>query len=179
MICRIAKNANWRRSSSKNRGFLSGTFSAMQPIMNVRAAELRARVKQFAIRVVKFVRAFPSSDATRVLGNQLLKSGTGESANYHAACRARSRAEFIAKLGVVVEEADETEHWLDLIKASEIASGAELNWLMGEAAELRAIFRASLVTARANCGRDKKPGSRSTPTHRPSHNPEILKSLNP
>src|SRR6476659_28249 len=128
--------------------------------MNVRAAELRARVKQFAIRVVKFVRALPSSDVARVIGHQLLKSGTGESANYHAACRARSRAEFIAKLGVVVEEADETEHWLDLIKEAELASGAELNWLMGEAAELRAIFNASLVTARANYERDKRSSPR-------------------
>jgi four helix bundle protein len=129
--------------------------------MNVRAAELRARVKQFAIRVVKFVRALPSGDATRVIGYQLLKSGTGESANYHAACRARSRAEFIAKLGVVVEEADETEHWLDLIKEAELAPGTELNWLISEAAELRAIFRASLVTARANYEPDKKPHPRS------------------
>ena len=148
-----------------------GTFCAVRRVMNALAAELRARVKQFAIRVVKFVRALPSSDVTRVIGYQLLKSGTGESANYHAACRARSRAEFIAKLGVVVEEADETEHWLDLIKETELVCGAELNWLIGEAAELRAIFKASLLTARENHERDKKPGPGSARTHRPSPNP--------
>ena len=113
-------------------------------------SELRTRVKRFAIRVVKFVRAFSRDIATREIGYQLLKSGTGESANYHAACRGRSRAEFIAKLGTVVEEADETEHWLDVIKQSELASGAELEWLTLEAAELRAIFKKSLKTSRTN-----------------------------
>jgi four helix bundle protein len=142
----------------------------MWPVMNVRAAELRTRVKRFAIRVVKFVRALSGSDATRLIGCQLLKSGTAESANYHAACRGRSRAEFIAKLGVVVEEADETEHWLDVLKEGELASGAELNWLTGEAAELRAIFKASLDTARTNYERDKEPRRRSTRTNPKSKN---------
>ena len=120
------------------------------------AAQLRTRVKQFAVRVVKFVSALPSSIATREIGSQLLKAGTSESANYHAACRARSRKEFIAKLGTVVEEADESEHWLDVIKQGDLAAGAELDWLVGEAGELRAIFKASLETARTNYERDNR-----------------------
>ena len=145
----------------------------MYVVMNARAAELRARVKKFAIRIVKFVRALPADDAPRLIGRQLLKSGTGESANYHAACRARSKAEFIAKLGVVVEEADETEHWLHVLNDGELASGTELKWLTGEAAELRAIFKASLDTARTNYRR-KREATRGSA--RPYLNPLILKS---
>src|SRR5262249_7908478 len=140
--------------------------------MNARAAELRARVKRFAIRIVKSVRALPYDDAARAIGYQLLKAGTGESANYHAACRGRSKKEFIAKLGTVVEEADEAEHWLDVIKQTELASGAELNWLVGEAREVRAIFKTSLSTARWNYERDE--GRRA----RKSSNPQIAKSRN-
>ena len=138
-----------------------------RPVMNTLAAQLRARVKQFAVRVVKFVGALPSSVATREIGSQPLKAGTSESANYHAACRARSRKEFIAKLGTVVEEADESEHWLDVIKQGELAAGRELDWLIGEAGELRAIFKASLETARTNYERDNPSRARN------------LKSLNP
>ena len=72
------------------------------------------------------------------------------SANYYATCRSRSRAEFVAKLGVVLEEADETEHWLDVLRFGELASGPELEWLRNESRELRAVFNASVKTARAN-----------------------------
>ena len=93
----------------------------------------------------------PSSD---VLTRQLTGSGTAESANYHAARRGRSRAEFIAKLGVAAEEADETEHWLAVIREAHIISTTmglkELDWLMDEARQLRAILVSSVKTARAN-----------------------------
>jgi four helix bundle protein len=91
--------------------------------MNERAAALRVRVKLLAVRVVRFVRGLNGDDPSREVGRQLLRAGTGESANYHAACRAHSRKEFIAKLGTVVEEADETEHWLEVIQQSQIVSG--------------------------------------------------------
>lgn len=81
---------------------------------------------------------------------QLAKSSGGISANYHACCRARSRAEFIAKLGVAVEEADESEHWLKVLIESDIGIGPELDALYNESRELRAIFKASHDTARAN-----------------------------
>src|SRR5262245_40583270 len=140
--------------------------------MNPRGAELRARVKRLEIRVVRFVRSLPSDMPTREVGYQLLKAGTGESANYHAACRGRSRAEFIAKLGTTVEEADEAEHWLDVIKGAELTTDSELTWLIGEAAELRAIFKQSLETARANNERDKLEGT----NRRQDGNPPIRKS---
>ena len=130
--------------------------------MNERAVELRVRVKRFAIRIVRFVRALGADDPSREIGRQLLRAGTGESANYHAACRARSRKEFIAKLGTVVEEADETEHWLEVIQQGKLVSGAELNWLLGEAGELGAIFRASLKTARKNYERDESRRARKS-----------------
>ena len=126
--------------------------------MNPGGRDLRARVKRFAIRIVRFVRSLPGDLATREIGYQLLKAGSGESANYHAACRGRSRAEFIAKLGTTLEEADEAEHWLDVIKGAELTAGSELKWLIGEAAELRAIFKQSLETARTNFERDKNEG---------------------
>jgi len=78
--------------------------------MNSQAEKLRQRVKHFAVRVVRFVRTLPCEPAGDAIGRQLVRSGTGVSSNYRAACRARSRAEFIAKLGIVVEEADEAEH---------------------------------------------------------------------
>jgi four helix bundle protein len=115
-----------------------------------KAQELRERVKRFAIRIVRFVRTLPAAMEAQTIGRQLLRSGTGISSNYHAAGRARSRAEFVAKLGIVVEEADETEHWLDVLYQCGIACGPELHWLKDEAAQLRAIFRKSVVTARAN-----------------------------
>ena len=78
-------------------------------------AELLQRTKQFALRVLKLVDHLPTSAAGRAIGNQLVRSGTSVGANYRAACRARSRAEFAAKIGVVAEEADESVYWLELI----------------------------------------------------------------
>jgi four helix bundle protein len=123
-----------------------------------KAQELRDRSKRFAVRVVKYVRRLPGNFDAQILGRQLLRSATSVSSNYHAASRSRSRAEFIAKLGLVVEEADETEHWLDMLDQCEIGAGAELQWLKGEAAQLRAIFRTSVATARAN---QQRPRARS------------------
>ena len=96
--------------------------------MNSRAQELRDRVKRFAIRLVRFVRTLRRDPATDAISRQLIRAGTSTSANYHATCRARSRAEFVAKLGVVLEEADETEHWLDVLFLGELASGPDLEW---------------------------------------------------
>jgi four helix bundle protein len=93
------------------------------------------------------------------MARQLVRAATGESANYRAARRGRSRAEFIAKLGVVAEEADEAEHWLTLIDEGKLLTGPaaldELAWLRGEAAELRAIFVQSVKTARNNYNRGR------------------------
>ena len=77
-------------------------------------AEMRLRTKQFAIRIVHLFRALPKTEEGRVVGRQLLRSGTSVAANYRAVCRARSKREFISKIGVVVEEADESAFWLEL-----------------------------------------------------------------
>jgi four helix bundle protein len=119
-----------------------------------KANELAARLKRFATRIVKFARHLPRDPSSEVIAKQLTKSGTAESANYHAARRGRSRDEFIAKLGVATEEGDETEHWLAVIRDARLISTAaglkELDWLLDESRQLRAILVASVTTARAN-----------------------------
>jgi four helix bundle protein len=114
------------------------------------ADELAERVRRFAVRVLRFVRMLPRDPSTEAIARQLAKAASSESANYRAARRARSRAEFVAKIGTVAEEADESEHWLDVLQESGLASGSELGWLLQESRELRAIFVASATTARTN-----------------------------
>jgi four helix bundle protein len=125
------------------------------------ADELAARVRSFSIRVVKFARALRGDSLTEPILRQLVKSATSESANYHAARRGRTRKEFIAKLGIVVEEADETEHWLFVLDATglplSLDLAKELAWVRDEASQLRAIFVASLKTARYNYKKGKEP----------------------
>jgi four helix bundle protein len=110
--------------------------------------ELRARTKRFAVRVVKMYRALPRTREAQVLGTQALRSGTSVAASYRAVCRARSKAEFVAKMGVVVEEADETIFWLELLVETGIVKPNQMEKLLAEANELLAIFAASQHTAR-------------------------------
>ena len=135
-------------------GIRAGAISAQRSWVSSKANELAARLTRFATRVVIFARAMSTDPSSQVLAKQLTGSGTAESANYHAARRGRSRAEFIAKLGVAVEEADETEHWLNVIRDAHVISTTaglrELDWLLDEARQLRAILVASVRTARAN-----------------------------
>jgi len=112
--------------------------------------ELRRRTKAFALRVIRLYRALPRSAEAQILGKQLLRSATSVGANYRAVCRARSRPEFIARLGVVAEEADETVFWLELLMEAGIMSARRLEGLLKEARELTAIFSASAQTARRN-----------------------------
>ena len=122
--------------------------------MNATADQLAARVTAFAVRLVRFCRTLPREPTTDVISKQLVRSGTSASANYRAARRGRSRAEFVAKLGLVVEEADESVHWLEIIDEAELLSGVvasvEMRWLLDESRQLRAIFSRSLTTARSN-----------------------------
>jgi four helix bundle protein len=110
--------------------------------------DLRARTKRFALDIVRLYRLLPYREEARVIGKQLLRSGTSIGANYRAACRARSRAEFIAKIGLVLEEADETVFWLELLTAAKIIPDEKLIVLLKEANELTAIFVSSLRTAK-------------------------------
>jgi four helix bundle protein len=114
------------------------------------AARLKERTKSFALRVIRVVRALPREEAARVIGRQMLRSGTSVAANYRAATRARSGREFISKLGVVIEEADETALWLELLVEINVIAPVKLSPLIKEAYELVAIFGASQSTARRN-----------------------------
>jgi four helix bundle protein len=112
--------------------------------------ELKARTKEFALRVIRLVDALPTSVKGRAIANQIMRSSTSVAANYRAACRARSRAEFIAKIGVVEEEADETAFWLELFIDSKIRSKTQIEPLLKEAGELVAIMAASRKSAIGN-----------------------------
>jgi len=101
--------------------------------------ELKVRTKELALRVIRLVDALPNSVKGRAIVNQVMRSSTSVAENYRAGCRARSRAEFIAKIGVVETEADETAFWLELIIDSKIRSKTQIEPLLKEAGELVAI----------------------------------------
>ncbi len=111
--------------------------------------ELKQRTKQFALRIIRLFRSLPKTEEARIMGRQVLRAGTSVAANYRAACRARSRVEFAAKIGVVVEEADETVFWLDLLVESGTVRPDRMGDILREANELLAIFAASQRTARS------------------------------
>ena len=113
-----------------------------------KAAALKQRTKAFAIRIVKLFRSLPHTPDTQTLGKQVLRSGTSVAANYRAVCRARSKAEFIAKMGIVQEEADETVFWLELLTETDVLSTDRTKDLLKEANELLAVFGASLRTSK-------------------------------
>lgn len=109
--------------------------------------DLKLRTKQFGLRVIKLVTALPQSEAGRVLGKQLLRSGTSVGANYRSACRGRSKAEFVSKIGIAEEEADESAFWLELIMESGLMKEALVSPLHDEAEQLRRILAASRISA--------------------------------
>jgi four helix bundle protein len=112
--------------------------------------DLKKRTKAFALRVLKLVDALPKTMAGRALASQIVRSGTSVAANYRAACRAKSTADFIAKMGIVEEEADETLFWLELLEESDLVTAAKLAAIKKEANELIAMTVASIKTARRN-----------------------------
>jgi four helix bundle protein len=114
-----------------------------------KAPDLKARTKEFAVRVVRLVDALPKRRSCEVLGHQLLKRATSVGANYRSACRGRSTAEFCSKLGIVEEEADEAMFWLELLIEAGIVRRELLADLLTEADEITAMVVASIRTARA------------------------------
>jgi four helix bundle protein len=112
--------------------------------------ELKGRTKPFGLRVMKLVASLPETSAGRAIGNQLVRSGTSVGANYRAACRSRSKAEFVAKIGIVAEEADESAFWLEMIMEGGLLKPDLVTALHQEAEELTAIFTASGRTAKQN-----------------------------
>lgn len=114
-----------------------------------RADQLKRRTKQFSLRVVRLFGALPKREEAKIIGRQLLRSGTSVGTNYRAVCRARSPKEFVSKVGIVVEEADETVYWIELLIEAQIVAAGRLHPLLAEANELLAIFAASLRTAKS------------------------------
>jgi four helix bundle protein len=123
------------------------TLLPAQPNALQQARALQCRTKEFAVRIVRVFRSLPRTDEARVIGRQLLRSGTSVAANYRAVCRARSKAEFVAKMGVVLEEIDETVFWLEFLVDTRTIARNRMTPLLQEANELVLIFSASKRTA--------------------------------
>ena len=110
---------------------------------------LKLRTKQFALHIIELVQSLPKNAKADVIGRQLLRSGTSVGANYRSACRARSTADFIAKMGIVEEEADESLFWMELLIENKIIKKENLEPSMKEADEILAIIVASIKTAKS------------------------------
>jgi four helix bundle protein len=121
------------------------------PVKDYRTdSDLRERTKAFALRIVRMVSTLPRSLTARVIGGQVLRSGTSVGAHYREACRSRSVAEFISKMEDAIQELDETAYWQELLADSDIVPPKRLVDLRQETDELIAIFTASVKTAKRN-----------------------------
>jgi four helix bundle protein len=129
-------------------------YEMMEKVENT--CDLRDRTKSFALRVIEMYSTLPKSSPAQVLGNRVLRSGTSVGANYREAWRARSRAEFISKLGDYLKELDKTAYWLELLAESGIVPPNNLNGLRDECNQLIAIFTASVKTSK-NSEAKRKP----------------------
>jgi len=110
--------------------------------------QLKKRTKEFAKDIIHLCRNLPTNREGRLIGDQLFRSGTSVAANYRAACRGRSKAEFVSKLAIVEEEADETMFWLELIKEMDILKGSVVDALIKESNEIIAIIVSSIKTVK-------------------------------
>jgi four helix bundle protein len=110
------------------------------------AEAFRSRTKKFVVDNIKFFRTLPKTEEAKIIGRQLLRSSSSVGANYRAACRARSKAEFHSKLSIVVEEADESAFWMEILIEAEIVKPSELNYLNDEANQILKIAAASRKT---------------------------------
>ncbi len=115
-----------------------------------KAEAFRERTRSFGLSIVKMVGELPRTQAGRIMGGQLLRSGMSVGANYRAACRARTRAEFLSKMGIVEEEADETVYWIDMLEGAGLVKGEEVADLKDEADQILAMVVSSIRTARRN-----------------------------
>ncbi len=122
---------------------------------SVRGDSLRVRTKEFALRILRLWRALPRRDDAEVLGKQLLRCGTSVGANYRSACLAKSQKDFLNKLRICQEEADECCYWLELLMESGILGSEKTGPLLDEAQQLAAIMTASAKTVLQNMAREK------------------------
>jgi four helix bundle protein len=127
-----------------------GIANALSCDVNPQAEALKGRTFTFALKIIRFSRTLRDTWEGPELSDQLFRSGTRVGANYRSTCRARSHPDFVAKMGFVVEEADESVYWLELIKAAAITKSVELDWLLDESSQLSRIFNQSQLTAKTN-----------------------------
>ena len=111
---------------------------------------MKKRTKDFAKRIIKLCRALPNARDARLIGDQMFRAGTSVGANYRSACRGRSRADFIAKLGITLEEADECLYWLEILAETKVVNAERLKPLMREGDEIIAILVSSINTAKSS-----------------------------
>jgi len=116
--------------------------------MSEQAERLKQRTMRFALDVCELIKHLPANEPGPTVKRQLAKAATSVAFNYRATCRARSHAEFTAKIGLVAEESDETQGWLEFIEAARLVDSPALSRLMQESSELSGIFSASVGTAR-------------------------------
>lgn len=124
--------------------------------------EMKARTKKFALRIIRLVDALPRKRSAQTIGGQLLRAGTSVGSNYRAACRGRSEAEFVSKLGIVEEEADESLFWTEVLVESGIVPLARLASLMKEAEEILRIVVSAINTTRRGWHRNPESGIRNS-----------------
>jgi four helix bundle protein len=115
-----------------------------------KSTDLRARTKSYALRMIRMYQKLPKSGEAKVIGNQVLRSGTSVGAQYREACRAKSPADFVNKMEGSLQELDESAYWLELLVDAEIVPAAKLADLQKESDELIAIFVASINTSKKN-----------------------------
>ena len=120
------------------------------------AEDLKTRTKQFALRIIRLAESLPKSSSGKVLSTQLIRAGTSVGSNYRSACRAKSRADFVAKMGIVEEECDESLYWMELLIEAGLVKPQSLANLREEGSEILAIVVSSIKTARIA----KEPASR-------------------
>jgi len=123
-------------------------FKGNKFITGTKQNYLKERTKAFALRIINLVEGLPRSRTADVLGKQLLEAGTSVGANYRAACRAKSPADFVAKMGIVEEEADETIYWMELLVLSDLVLKSDITDLLDEANQILAMTVSSIRTAR-------------------------------
>ena len=110
--------------------------------------ELKSRTRRFALRIFRLAECLPDTPTARVIRNQIIRCGSSVGANYRAACRAKSKPDFVSKMGTVEEEADETIYWMELLIDTGIVKPKRIADLMSEADEILAIVVASIKTAK-------------------------------
>ena len=115
---------------------------------------MKKRTQDFALRIIKLVESLPQTQTAAVVGKQLLRCGTSVGANYRAACRAKSRADFIAKLGIVEEETDEVIYWIEILINAELIKQSRVESLIDEARQILAIVISSINTTRGGARKD-------------------------